>query len=90
MQAASFAMMGLGTGRGEGLSLSPFLSSQSLQEWAGRREQVAGFNSRCQPHPTAANRREGQQRCWWVLAGICDGRQAGTEFRGARGILPLT
>lgn len=69
-QATSFALMGLGNREGRGIIfLGPFLSSQSLQERAGRREQAAGFNSRCQPHPTAADRREGQWRCWWVLGG---------------------
>lgn len=32
--------------------------------WEERREQAVGFNSRCQPQPTTADRKEGQWRCW--------------------------
>ena len=88
-EGANFALMGLGMGRGEGY-LFESLFEQTEPAGAGRREQAAGFNSRCQPHPTAADESEGQRRCWWVSGEICGGRQAGEEFREPRGILPLT
>lgn len=39
----------------------------------GKREQAAGFNSRCQPHPTTAEMPVGSR------GEICDGRQAGRQ-----------
>lgn len=65
--------------------LSRFLSSQREERAGGRFQQQVSASSH-------RSRWEGKDSgdAGGLLGEICGGRQAGTEFRGARGILPLT
>lgn len=89
-QGANFVLMGLGMGRGEGyLFLSPFLSRQSLQELGGESRQL-GSTAGVSLIPPQRMGGKDSGDAGGFLGEICGGRQAGGEFRGARGILLLT
>lgn len=69
-----------GSGNGEGYVFES-LFEQTEPAGAGTREQAAGFNSRCQPQPAAADGSEVQQRGddGRLPGQICGGRQANGE-----------
>jgi len=91
-QGANFALMGLGMERGEE-SLAG-----SLFEWiepagAGWEEKAGGWFQQqmsASPHHSRPEGKTAEMLVGSWGRSVVGGKQAGTEYRGARGMLPLT